>query len=217
MFNYVRLSDGGITRIANARSEVSILADLADKIIGSESLDALNNSNPITNIRKAIAAIIPGMGELADIEVAREEFHIKNRLMHTPTFKRPGGKASFVTHATQLDKVDQAFPFKLMSVRSEGQFNSIIYEEKDSYRNIDQRWSVMMNAQDMLEQEIDVGDTVDLHSDYGEMLGLRVYQFDLPAGNVMAYYPEANVLIGLQRDSRSQTPAFKSVAVNITQ
>jgi hypothetical protein len=31
----------------------------------------------------------------------------------------------------------------------------------------------------------------------------------------MAYFPEANVLIGREFDPRSKTPAFKSVAVAI--
>ncbi len=214
MFNYVRLSDGGITRIANARSEVAILAELAHRIIGSEQLN-FNEFKSHSNIRKAIAAIIPGMQEIADIDVARREFHINNRLMHTPKFNRPNGKACFVTHATRFDKINDKFPMQLMSVRSEGQFNSVIYEEKDSYRGVDQRWSIMMNAQDMVEQGILAGDKVDIFSQHGEMLEVRVYQFDLPAGNVMAYYPEANILIGLERDARSQTPSFKSVAVSI--
>jgi anaerobic selenocysteine-containing dehydrogenase len=102
-----------------------------------------------------------------------------------------------------------------MSVRSEGQFNSIIYEENDSYRNVDQRWSVMMNADDMADLGVAKKECVDIISDDGEMKKVFVYPFDLPRGNVMAYYPEANALIGLTRDPRSQTPAFKSVAVSV--
>jgi len=214
MFNYVRLSDGGITRIANARSEVSILSDFADRVLGSNSLD-FQAFNSHSNIRKAIAAIVPGMQEIADIDVARKEFHIKNRLMHEPKFNRPSGKANFVTHSTQQEKQNLRFPFKLMSVRSEGQFNSIIYEEKDSYRNISQRWSIMMNQQDMSTLSIQEGDTMTVRSQYGEMVDVVVCLFDVPIGNVMAYYPEANILIGLERDARSQTPAFKSVDVNV--
>ncbi len=39
--------------------------------------------------------------------------------------------------------------------------------------------------------------------------------FDLPDGDLMAYYPEANRLIGPDKDPRSKTPAFKSVPVDI--
>ena len=63
---------------------------------------------------------------------------------------------------------------------------------------------------------IRAGDIIDIKSNYGEMLNVKVFSFNLPSGNVMAYYPEANILIGNEHDPRSKTPAFKSVAVNIT-
>ena len=47
------------------------------------------------------------------------------------------------------------------------------------------------------------------------MTAVRVHLFDLPTGNVMAYYPEANILLGREHDPRSKTPGFKSVAVSI--
>jgi len=216
MFNFVRLSDGGITRIAEARSEVSILIDFASGLLAEDS-DSQFDIRLLTShqsIRQAIAKIVPGLEQLEDIDVAKQEFHISNRLLHTPRFATATGKARFITHINPVTLVKKR-PFMLMSVRSEGQFNSIIYEEQDSYRGVDQRWSIMMNAQDMQELDINENGTVDLTSDHGEMLAVKAYAFDLPRGNVMAYYPEANALIGLERDARSQTPGFKSVPVTI--
>ena len=214
MFNYVRMSEGGITRIENARSEVSILTSLANRIMGKAQFD-FTKFESHTDIRKAIAEIIPGLKKLKSIDVAKQEFHISNRLMHTPKFNTVDGKARFITHKTRITSKDVQYPMQLMSVRSEGQFNSIIYEEKDSYRDIEQRWAVMMNPIDMAEQDIKQGDTATIKSKYGEMLDVTVYAFDLPRSNLMAYYPEANCLIGLERDKRSQTPAFKSVPVSV--
>ena len=217
MFNYVRLSDGGITRIADARSEVSILVDLFAKVLKPEQTLGLdiNEFSSHQTIRETIAKIIPGLEALGDIGVAKREFHIKNRLMHTPVFNTPSGRAQFVVH--EFDGLLEQAPnaFTLMSVRSEGQFNSIIYEENDSYRGIDQRWSIMMNGQDIASIGLKKGDLVDVVSEHGQMKAVAFYPFDIPCGNVMAYYPEANVLIGRQRDPRSQTPAFKSVSVTI--
>ncbi len=51
-------------------------------------------------------------------------------------------------------------------------------------------------------------------SDVGEMRGVAT-RFDLPRGSVLAYYPEANVLVGTAVDPRSKTPAFKSVPVQV--
>jgi hypothetical protein len=56
---------------------------------------------------------------------------------------------------------------------------------------------------------------VDLRSAQGEMLALKVQPFDLPPGNLMAYYPEANCLTDRERDPRSRTPRFKSIPVTM--
>jgi anaerobic selenocysteine-containing dehydrogenase len=47
------------------------------------------------------------------------------------------------------------------------------------------------------------------------MHGALVEPFDLPAGNLMAYFPEANVLTGTSVDPRSKTPSFKATPVCI--
>jgi anaerobic selenocysteine-containing dehydrogenase len=104
----------------------------------------------------------------------------------------------------------------LASIRSEGQFNSIIYEETDSYRYNADRWSVLVSPEDLQRLGLLAGQRVDIHSADGEMRGLKVHPFDLPPGNLMAYYPEANVLTDRSRDPRSQTPRFKSIPVALT-
>lgn len=214
MFNYVRLSDGGITRLANVRPEVQILCDLAQNLLPNCPLDFAQFKQH-NNIRAAISATIPGMTELKDIAQTKQEFTIQNRLLDQPEFKTESGKAKFLVGAPPAQVITNEYPFLLASIRSEGQFNSIIYEESDSYRGTDTRWSVLMNAEDIAELNIKAGDAVNLESAYGEMKQVKVFAFNLPRGNVMAYYPEANVLIGTAHDPRSKTPAFKSVAVNI--
>lgn len=230
MFNYVRYSDGGIKRLSNVRSEVDILTDFAQRLFASQTTQAVQSGNndkhklPLDfsafrshkTIRETIAAIVPGMEELETIDVAKQEFHVRNRLIHKPEFKRANGKAKFVVHDLPEFKHNNQFPMRLMSVRSEGQFNSIIYEQKDSYRQVDQRWAVLINPKAIASLGIDAGDKVNITSAVGEMKAVTVYPFDLPDGDVMAYYPEANVLIGRDRDARSKTPAFKSVDVKLT-
>ena len=164
-----------------------------------------------SKLRQAIASIVPGMEDLADIDVAKREFHIRNRLMHTPDFHTPSGKAAFIVRGIPAAR-GQA-PFMLTTVRSEGQFNSIIYEEKDSYRRTQTRWCVMMNADDMAELGFDEGDEADVTSERGAMRGVTVYRFDLRRGDAMAYFPEANVLTRAVTDPRSKTPAFKSTPI----
>lgn len=214
MFNYVRLSDGGITRLANVRPEVQILCDFAQKLLPTSPIDFAQFKQH-NNIRAAIAATIPGMSELKDIAETKREFTIQNRLLDQPEFQTATGKAKFLVNASPTTLTNKNYPFLLASIRSEGQFNSIIYEESDSYRGTDTRWSVLMNSEDMAELNIQAGSLVKLKSAFGEMQNLKVFAFNLPRGNAMAYYPEANVLIGTEHDPRSKTPAFKSVAVSI--
>lgn len=215
MFNYVRLSDGGIDRLDNVRPEVDILADIASGLVSKAQLDFTEFKNH-QHIRQAISNSIPGMQDLADIDIAKKEFYIRNRIKHTPEFNMPEGRAVFVVNPLQHSDTNLAEnSFTLMSVRSEGQFNSIIYEENDSYRKTPHRWCVLMNPDDMAARGLQQEDRVTLRSDTGVMEKLSVYAFDVPPGNMMAYYPEANVLVSQAVDSRSRTPAFKSIAVRL--
>jgi anaerobic selenocysteine-containing dehydrogenase len=102
-----------------------------------------------------------------------------------------------------------------MTIRSEGQFNSIIYEMADTYRDVQHRWILHMNQQDALELGVNGGDLVTVTSSAGTMEKLEVNISPLPRHCVAAYYPEANILTTRLSDPRSHTPAFKSVAVTI--
>ncbi|CAN7383542.1 FdhF/YdeP family oxidoreductase [Devosia sp. LjRoot3] len=210
MFNFVRLSDGGIDRISTVRPESWILGQIGKRVLPDSPID-FDAFSGHAKLRDAIAAIVPGMEELADIDVAKREFHIRNRVLHVPEFGTLDGKAHFVV--TPIPKLEKG-KLMLASVRSEGQFNSIIYEETDSYRGKAGRYSVFLSMADMAERGLAEGQKVRVRSSVGEMEGIAT-SFDLPPGSVLAYYPEANVLIGTEVDPRSKTPAFKSVPVEV--
>ena len=210
MFNFVRLSDGGITRLRTVRPESDILCDLATRLMPDSAIDFTAFKQHKT-VREAIARIVPGMEDLADIDVAKREFHVRGRLLHTPEFHTLDGKASFILRP--LPKRHDGL--MLTTVRSEGQFNSIIYERTDSYRGGIDRWSVMLNAEDLVEQGFKDGDIATVESDTGVMEGVILRAFDIARGSVMAYYPEANCLTGTAVDPRSKTPSFKATAVRL--
>ncbi len=214
MFNYVRLSDGGIERIATVRSESSILADIGKHLLPDVGFD-FSEFRGHRKVRKVISRVVPGMEALADIDVAKREFHISGRLLHSPEFGFADKRANFLVPGACPVVQSAARPFTLMSIRSEGQFNSIVYEQVDSYRGVSDRWLVFMNELDMAELGVAPDMLVDLISDQGAMRGLKAVPFDLPKGNAAAYYPEANVLTSTASDPRSHTPAFKSIPVTI--
>ena len=212
MFNYVRLSDGGIRRFNNVRPEVVILSEIARRLLPDTPID-FKAFQQHASVREAIARIVPGMEDLADIDVAKREFHVRGRVMHAPRFNTPDGKAHFVVHPLPTTPEQGLM---LTTVRSEGQFNTIVYERTDSYRGDADRWSVMMHGDDIAAFGLRDGGKANLESANGRMEGVTVHAFDIARGSVMAYYPEANVLTGVAVDARSKTPAFKSTPVRIS-
>lgn len=212
MFNYVRLSDGGIRRLEHVRPETVILADLATALLPQSKIPFAAFKQH-AKVREAIAKIVPGMEELADIDVAKREFHVRNRVLHTPSFGTPDGRAHFVVTPLPSAVPGRPTALTLATIRSEGQFNTIIYEERDSYRGGAERWSVLLSSEDLAAFGIGDGQAITLASANGRMEGVVAHAFDLPRGSALAYYPEANVLCGTAVDPRSKTPAFKSVPV----
>ncbi len=208
MFNYVRLSDGGIQRHANTRPESVLLADLAARLMPDSPIDWPAFARH-SQLRQAIAAVLPEMAELADIDVAKQEFHVRGRLMHRPDFHTKDGKAHFACRPTPAPNMG----LTLATIRSEGQFNSIVYEERDSYRGTTDRQTVLMREADIAAAGFTAGDRADLVSAQGRMRNVRLMPFDVSRGTVLAYFPEANILTSTDVDPRSRTPAFKSTAV----
>ena len=213
MFNFVRMSDGGQVRLDNVRSEVEIIAAIAEDVVGNEKVNFSDLKNH-RHIRDAIGGIIPGFEKIKALDETREEFQIEDRTFHHPEFATADKKALFTTVNIPRSNGEKG-QFRMASIRSEGQFNTIIYEEYDSYRKVNHRWTVLMNTNDMAALRLKEGDKVTIENDIGSMEGVAVKGFDIPPGNVATYFPESNVLISAQSDRRSRTPGFKSTMVTI--
>jgi len=105
---------------------------------------------------------------------------------------------------------------RLMTIRSEGQFNTVVYEEADIYRAQERRDVIMMNAADIARLGFEIDQRVIVTSDVGVMANVLVRTIDIKAGNAAMYFPEANVLVPATVDPASKTPAFKSVWVTVS-
>ena len=213
MFNYVRLSDGGEPAVdGELRSEVDVIASLAERILPPGRFDwAAMRSHE--SLRREIARIVPGYEPVAEIDRTREEFQIPGRTFHTPQFATDDGRARF--HVTPVpDAGLAADEFRLTTLRSEGQFNTVVYEEEDLYRGNTRRDVVMMAQADVERLGVEEGARVVVETAAGR-LHVSVAVIDIPAGNVAMYYPEANALVPRRLDERSKTPAFKSVPARI--
>ncbi len=214
MFSYVRLSDGGPTRHQNARSEVSILAEIGSKIFAGDTRLDWAKMQSHQAIRELIADLIPGYEDLKSIDATKKEFHVPGRAVMDYKFPTANGRAKF--HAVELPSIPLASDqLRLMTMRSEGQFNSVVYDEEDLYRGQERRDVVLMNKSDIARLGLKPEQRVMIRSSAGEMRYILVREFDIRAGNVAMYYPESNVLIPSDVDPLSKTPAFKSIAVTI--
>ena len=217
MFNYLRMSDGGFDRIEALRSEVEIISSIAAEVIGSGTLD-FREFKRHDSIRKAIAKLIPGFAALADIDETKTEFHIEGRYLAKPHFTTKSGRAKFCipTQTSWKTKTtENSNQFTLTSVRSEGQFNTIIYSEEDVYRRQSHRKVLFISAEDIEKLKLKTEDKVDVSNATGTLSSFSIALYDIKPGNVMCYFPEANVLVPQSVDQRSRTPSFKSVSVSI--
>ena len=214
MFNFVRLSDGQQVRHQGPKSEVDILASIAHLTLGSAGAVDWQSLKRHCHVRDMIAKIIPGYEQLATIEQTKNEFHIPGRIFHESRFPTPNGKAQFAVSPLPAAPSPDG-QLRLMTVRSEGQFNTVVYEEQDIYRSQERRDVILMNAADIERLGLKIDQLVTIRSSAGEMSDILVRAFDIRAGNALMYFPEANVLVPKTLDPLSKTPAFKCVLITV--
>jgi molybdopterin-dependent oxidoreductase alpha subunit len=229
MFSYVRLSDGGPRRHEGPRSEIEIIAELAGQVIPAGGPVDWEQMQSASRIRGAIAGIVPGLEQIGDIDQTKKEFAIPGRAFHTPAFPTAGGKARIHVHelpalAGESNAQPNTSPLRsrpsrslrLMTIRSEGQFNTVVYEDYDLYRGVERRDVILLHPDDINELGLKSGQCVRVRSDAGEMTGVLIHEFsDIRPGNAAMYYPEANALVPRTVDPDSKTPAFKCVVVTV--
>ncbi|WP_120010468.1 FdhF/YdeP family oxidoreductase [Teichococcus vastitatis] len=135
-------------------------------------------------------------------------------------------RANFVT-PRGLDE-DKDMPgvghdsLRLMTLRSNDQFNTTVYGYDDRFRGVkNTRKVVLMNRSDIDRLGLKVGQAVTLRTvaDDGvnrSLPGLLVVAYNIPIGCVGGYYPECNVLLPIWHYAAgSKTPAAKTIPVTV--
>jgi molybdopterin-dependent oxidoreductase alpha subunit len=169
-------------------------------------------------------------------ETYPEEFRAFNDRVFTPggfykgnsarerIWKTESGRAEFTVPKglSAAGFEDRPGRYRLITLRSNDQFNTTIYGYSDRLRGIEGTRSVLLiNPQEMQRAGLRAGQVVGLQSDAEDgrkryVGGLAVTPFDLPDGCLGGYYPELNALIALSHhDVESKTPASKAVPVRI--
>src|SRR5262249_5170525 len=154
------------------------------RVVGDRGAVRWDELGQLCHVREMIARIVPGMAKLAEIDRTRKEFHITGRLLHAPTFNTPSGKASFAAIDLPALPLEQG-QLRLMTVRSEGQFNTVVYEEEDVYRGQDRRDVILMSRHDIERLGLQADQRVTVRSGAGELRNILVRPYDIRAGNAL--------------------------------
>ena len=214
MFNYVRLSDGGEPRLIGPKSEVEIIAEIGRRVVPQGTPVDWQLMADANYIRSWIGKLVPGFESLATIGASKDEFHIPGRVLHGGRFAIK--KAKFHAHALPQIFFDRTKYINLMSVRSEGQFNTVVYEDYDLYRGQDRRDVILLNQKDMERLGIGHNDLLCVKSSTGELSRIHARAYDIKEGHGLMYYPECNVLFSRKVDPKSKTPEFKRCMIEIS-
>ncbi|WP_149193210.1 FdhF/YdeP family oxidoreductase [Luteimonas suaedae] len=205
-------------------SEPAIIAGIAQATLERGEVPWREWVADYGKVREAIEATYP------------DDFKDYSRRMRQPGgFPRPlaarerrwsteSGKAEFfvpeILNGTGFE--DAEHRLRLITLRSNDQFNTTIYGYRDRFRGIEgTRRVVLMCKRDIERLRLQEGQLVDLLSDHEdgierEVGGLRVVSYDVPPGCIVGYYPECNPLLSVEHHAiDSHVPATKSIPVRV--
>ncbi|WP_323168987.1 FdhF/YdeP family oxidoreductase [Pantoea agglomerans] len=224
-FSMVHASEGiGIPLAETQRSETWIVAGIAEAVLGDEKVKWRELAGDYNLIREHIAATIPGFADFnAKCDIAGG-FYLGNAAAEL-RFNTPSQKAEFNASAlptSLFPNLDQDVPFTLQTLRSHDQYNTTIYGLDDRYRGVfGQREVVFINPDDMADLGFTEGQNVDIETLWNDGItrrvsGFKLVPYNIPRGNLAAYYPETNPLVPLNSfGDDSGTPTSKSVPVKL--
>jgi molybdopterin-dependent oxidoreductase alpha subunit len=206
------------------RSEHAIIGGIA-MALHLDKVDWQSWVSDYSRIRKAIENTYPEI--FADFEQRmwqpggfQRPIPARQRIWKTST-----GRAHFVVPTALDADPDMAVPegnvLRLMTIRSNDQFNTTIYGYDDRFRGIHgTRHVLLIHPDDIARLGFRDGDLIVASTvaddAVREVHGLRLTSYDIPRGCVAGYYPECNPLVPLWHCAQgSQVPASKSIPIRI--
>lgn len=202
------------------RSEPWIVSSLAEQTLGLQHLPWNDLCSNYDSIRDLMEASLHGFTDYNRRVRNENGFSLPNPPRDDRTFNTHDGFANFTTH--QLPDVsvgeDQ---FVLMTLRSHDQYNTTIYGLHDRYRGVHgHRRVLFMNADDMVARGWKSRTKVDITSHFNgetrESASWLLVPYEIPKGNLAAYFPEANSLVPLKSTADvSNTPTSKWIVCTL--
>jgi len=202
------------------RSEPSIVSGIGEACFGDTPFSWTKYGSNHDETRNLIQSVLPGFTDYNQRVRQKGGFYLPNGPRDGPTWNTPSGKATMHVHRFPERAISED-RFILMTIRSHDQYNTTIYGMDDRYRGVyNARRVVMMNPQDMHKLGLHPSDYIDLTSHFNERTidspKWKVVPYEIPRGNLAAYFPEANVLIPLESVAKgSNTPTSKWVEVSV--
>ena len=201
-------------------SEPAIVAGLGKALFPGGPVDWDALVADYDRIRERIEAVIPGFADYNAKIRQPGGFRLRNAAAHRE-WKTATGRANFVVNPLP-DLTVAPGRLRLTTLRSHNQYNTTIYDSGDRYRGIEgERHVVFLNPVDMRERGLDEKSRVTICSHAADgrerrAPGFRPVYYDIPRGCAAAYYPETNVLVGIDEHAvKSLTPMSKYIEVTL--
>ena len=201
-------------------SEPSIVAELGQRLV-PENLSWNTLTQDYDAIRDLMSDSLRGFENYNERVRQDNGFLLPNPPRDKLEFDTPSGKAAFSMNPLP-DVSVKSNEYVLMTMRSHDQYNTTIYGLHDRYRGIHgNRRVVLMNSLDMAENGLKTRDVIHLSSSFEGTLRQSnnwiVVAYDIPKGNMGAYFPEANELVPLDSVAeKSNTPTSKWIVVSLS-
>jgi molybdopterin-dependent oxidoreductase alpha subunit len=209
------------------RSEPWIVAQLAKAVLPpNPKVDWDGWVANYARIRDAIEMTYPDMFRDFNARMFKPGgFHRPLAAKHRE-WKTKTGKANFIAPKSLAGNVDtppgETDVFQLATIRSQGQFNTTIYSDRDRFRGVfGTRMVLFMNPADAARLGLEDGAVVGLTTAIKDGIhrhvgGFIVRGYNIPQGCLAAYYPECNPLVPVSHHAKgSFVPAVKGVPVRI--
>ena len=219
----VHMSKGNLKPASkHLRSEPWIISSLAEKTLDNSPISWMEMIDSYDGIRDLMSDCLAGFEDY-NFRVKQDNgFYLPNPPRDERKFDTNDGKAHFTTHKLPNLEVDEGH-YVMMTLRSHDQYNTTIYGLDDRYRGIKgNRRILMMNSIDMLDRTWKTRQRIDITSHFEGQTRVSqnwlVIPYDIPSGNIAAYFPEANELVPLNSTAElSNTPTSKWIICSLSE
>jgi molybdopterin-dependent oxidoreductase alpha subunit len=219
----VHMSRGNLKPASDIlKSEPWIISSLADKTLDNSPIPWMELVESYDNIRDLMSESLSGFEDYNKRVREDNGFYLPNPPRDERKFETNDGKAHFTTHELPDVTVNDG-QYVMMTLRSHDQYNTTIYGLDDRYRGIKgNRRILMMNPVDMLDRNWKTRQKIDIKSHFQGQTRTSenwlVIPYEIPSGNIAAYFPEANELVPLDSTAElSNTPTSKWIICSLSE